>query len=365
MLANCLIFLSPFSLFSIKVMGFELYPQYLFFPLGFILILSRLCKGRTFFLTRSSLIFISFLFLLVSSVLTRLYLFADLFKIIIMLVSFWGISYSARKDFKTFSKIVDVSICVLVLYGLFQYIMVLFGKTSAASWLHEVIGYEGHGGPVDSRGGVTRVASLTKEPSYFAFIVGIYFFITKKNLVKVACAIGMLISFSLITIYSVSGIAFYRFCKFLKIKPIYIFFIIVAVHILFVLLYFEIIPEILLPTFEERYAGIVYLISDGSLLAWLFGAFQITSDSPVNLVHPYSNIGSILLIYGVIGMTLYLFFFDSIAKKCRYPYAVYALFLFGINFYYLTAWPIILIFFVFFLLPQDNNAQIQCCHTSL
>ena len=117
MLANCLIFLSPFSLFSIKVMGFELYPQYLFFPLGFILILSRLCKGRTFFLTRSSLIFISFLFLLVSSVLTRLYLFADLFKIIIMLVSFWGISYSARKDFKTFSKIVDVSICVLVLYG--------------------------------------------------------------------------------------------------------------------------------------------------------------------------------------------------------------------------------------------------------
>ncbi|MCT7977396.1 hypothetical protein [Laspinema olomoucense] len=323
--------LSLWTLFSIDFLGFSLYPSYL--P-----ILLLLFKIKIKYTKSIKIFIVCFLSLSLIAIVTKLHLIVDVVRAIVMVCYFIYLKNFFTKD-KIFD-ITDISVGILVAYGCFQYIAFLTGYGEYGAWLHNQIGYEGLGGPYDARGGIPRVSSLTSEPSYFAFTVGIYLFITKKILVKVLCIIGYFISFSFISIYGALGlIGFYILHKLLKIDLFLYMILIFIVQVLFVYTYYANLAYI--ETFTARYTGLSEYLASSNIVELLIG-IPDTAGQIITIKRPYSNISSLVVNFGIIGLIAYLYFIAKIGKKNNM--AALAMYLYSFNYYYLTGWPSFVVF---------------------
>lgn len=368
MVTKLLIFVSPFSLFSAKLLGFEFYLTYMLFPGGLILFVLNATRGLKLLQRRGAggrgrrldpkvLSLMLLLTIIVFGVFSKPFLFTDILKVIVMFVVFYNIRSFAKANYLEFEKVLDLSICCLVIYGLFQYSAVVLGHEDLAARLHHLIGFEGHGGPIDRRGGILRVASLTKEPSYFAYVVGVYIFIARHTIMKMVCLVGLAISFSLITVYAMSGVLIYRILKAMGVGFLGAGLMVLAAHWVFVGFFFDSVPVLVKPSFDERYAAFTELAERGRSSEFLFGSFSVDEEAPTNLVRPLSNIGSILFLFGLVGYSSYLYLFTTLEKRSVCPAAVASMFLYGFNFYYLTAWPIIIVYFAFVAMEKQKTGN--------
>lgn len=163
------------------------------------------------------------------------------------------------------------------------------------------------------------------------------------------CVIGLFISFSLITIYAFIGMVGYIIWRRYIGNFVVYFVLITFCHFGLAIYFYDMIDPILLPTFDARYAGLFHFYSSSDWASFLWGFRYFDSSTPINILHPYSNIGSVLVHYGVFGLGFYLIILSYLAKRSGFELAVVALFLFGFNYYYLTAWPIIIIYAVLFV----------------
>lgn len=344
MLYRFIIFLAPFSIFSINICGLEFYILYAVFPLGLLLLVKRFRTHPAIMIDGPARLLLIFTVIILLNAIIKPFLAVDLVKIFVLIVVFYSVYDWIQHDHEMILRTLDWSIVVLVLYGIYQYLAVLFGCPDIANWLHKTVISNGDFRSFGLRNNMIRVASLTREPSYFTFIVGVYYFITKDKFIKFVCLVGLALSFSIITVYAIIGMLFYKGLRFVKVRFFYIGLLVVLAHLI-VCSYFLNATSIFKETFEVRYAGLLYLLDQHNLLEWLIGSYKITANSSVFLTRPFSNIGSVLLLFGFIGLIVYLYFFDLLEKESLYPACVAAIFFFGFNYYYLTAWPIIIIYF--------------------
>lgn len=363
MITRTLIFISPYSLLSFFVGGFQLYPIYLLAPVGAFQLGRRIASAMLYgelSIKRITLWLTMSVAVVAAAALIKGFLLVDLLKISVMVsVIYYLVDYLRRYPDFDWRRLLDASLLILVGYGLFQYVTILSGNEAWAVRLHDLFGYEGTGGPYDTRGGILRVASLTREPSYFAFAVGIYAFVTRSILVRAVCVLGAVISFSLITFYAWFGVGvFVVFSRLFRVGFLPFAFGMAGLHLLVSLNLSAWVPETLLPTFEARYDALIYAISRFNAVEWIVGSWSVGLDDPATLYRPYSNIASVLLLFGVLGLVIYAVLFDLLRKRSRYPLAVVAMFLFGFNYYYLTAWPIVVVFFaVLFAVRREEVAD--------
>jgi hypothetical protein len=359
-MVSLLIFLIPYSLFSVKLHDFGFYLPYLLSFVGLFVFLKYLTKTNNISYKIKPLYFYIFLFFLYLclSITLKIFLIKDLIKFVVIFFFFIGTRYYFLKDQKKFMKIMNWSIVVLVVYGLFQYIMLRAGNLETITYFHKVFNQLGHSDAFNIRAGVYRVASFTRESSYFCFIVGIYFFITKNNFMKLICLIGLFISFSLILVYVGLGLFIYKVFKTLRIPSFYTMILILAFHIVLALYFFQDIPVLFRPTFDHRYLGINEFLKFGFIESF-FGSFSVNSSYYQALLSPFSNIGSLLYIMGLIGIFLYINIYYFLGKNSYLPTACFALFLFGFNYYYLTAWPIMITFYVILINYSPNYSSIE------
>jgi hypothetical protein len=336
---------SLWSLFSIDVAGFPLYPSYLAIPF---LYKYKYLKG----INKFSLLIAPFYAV---SIISKPYIISDVFKIVFMI----GYLIYLNSNFKRerLLLVIDISIFIMVGYGMFQYICFSFDQIDAGTWLHGLIGTEGFGGAYDVRNGNLRVASLTKEPSYFAFTTGIYFFITKRRFTKIVCSIGFLLSLSLVSWYAVISIfIFYLLNRYLSLRLFFYLLVITLLHLAFVLFFYELVPPDLSGTFDDRYAGLHYLLSSSNSIDILTGASSIKDQSVNNITRALSNISSLSVNFGVLGLLAYSLFFDKLGKYNKL--ASLAFFLYSFNFYYLTGWPSYVIFLYLIITNEDNDEDL-------
>jgi uncharacterized membrane protein YuzA (DUF378 family) len=337
---------SLWSLFSVDFVGIPIYPSYFVIPL--------LLLNKKYIKSINKFIFL-ILPLYSISVITKPYLIGDVFKITFMLGYLVYVhSYFERKRLL---DIIDISVCIMVAYGLFQYLLITFGQEDPAVWLHSTIGTEGFGGAYDVRDGNLRVASFTKEPSYFAFTVGVYIFITNRYWVRVACLIGAFLSLSLISWYAVFGItAFYILNRYLNLRVFFYLLIVTATHVFFVAFLYEFIPPNLAPTFDDRYAGLHYMLSSSNLLDLLTGASNVKGREVDTITRGFSNISSLSVNFGIMGLLAYNLFIDQLGKYNKL--ASIAFFMYCFNFYYLTGWPSYVIFiYLIFTNEAENDSS--------
>ncbi|BAY25577.1 hypothetical protein NIES2100_53830 [Calothrix sp. NIES-2100] len=341
--------LSLWTLFSIDILGVSFYPSYLLIPLYIFK------PNYPRYVTRIIIIVIPvYVFALAS----KFYLIADVVKLGIMIGYFLYLNSFFDKD--KLLKIIDISVIILVLFGLSQYLSFLAGNQAYVTWLHDFIGTgkEELGAAFDFRGGILRVASFTREPSYFAFTVGVYFFITKKILIKLVCVMGFILSFSLVSLYAVIGlIGFYCFRYLFKSKYSLLVYtmLIVLIQILFVKYFLDAyVPDYLYQTFSDRYSGLKEFTNSNNLIEILTGIYGTTlSDiDNVSIVRGYSNISSLAVNFGLYGIVVYIYFIHKLGKYNEL--AALSFFLYGFNFYYLTAWPTYVIF-VYLLYAQSSS----------
>jgi len=336
---------SLWTLFSIELFGMALYIPYIAIPA--ILFKSR--ESHKFLVYPKYLIVILVLiplFFLIPLI-TKLYLFKDIIKIILMFLYFIYLRNFIGK--KNIFKIIDLSILILVIYGLLQYIAFLMGYQHYGSWLHsqmEVFHPEisqlGLGGAYSMREGFLRVSSLTYEPSFFAFTTGVYFFITKNPLIKALCLLGGWLSFSLISLYSVLGLIIFYVIKLLfkRVNLLLYMIAIFIVQIIFVIVYYSNISGYILNTFAARYTGLSEFIESTNAVELMTGLYD-TSGS-IWIKSPMSNLSSIVVNFGIIGVLLYIYFLSKLGKKNEM--AALSIYLYGFNFYYITAWPSFVVF---------------------
>lgn len=324
---------SLWTLFSIDLPGLALYPSYLAIPL-------LLFKSKLKYPKSIIILILGFFLLSLMAITTKIHLAADFVRGLVMVSYFLYLKTFLKKE-KIFN-VIDISVTILVIYGCFQYIAFLTGHGEYGAWLHNKIGDAQYGGPYDVRSGIPRVASLTSEPSYFAFTVGIYFFITKKKLVKLLCIIGYFISFSLISIYGALGaIGFYLCKKILRINLFIYMILIFLVHIIFVYSYYATVAELDIGgTFSARYAGLMRYLQSSNVE--LIIGVPDTGTEISTIRRPFSNISSLVVNFGIMGILAYTYFLSKAGKKNNM--AALSIYLYGFNYYYLTGWPSFVVF---------------------
>lgn len=347
-----LLLTSMWTLFGLNIYGFAFYPTYL-------LVLFYLFRKAILRVPRSLLIVIVTVTLLIGiPVMFRPRLLTDWMRWIFLVLLFIRVMTYSKNRIGRLYTVIDWSIGILVIYGIFQYLSVIFGFPERAAWLanivHQFSGLSA-GAPFDLRDNL-RVASLTQEPSYFAFTVGIYFFITQRKLVKRLCIIGSIISFSQITIYATLGLLFYYVLRqMFRVKLLVFLLLIVAINLFFAKFLYEKLPEDVALRLYPRYVSLVWFAQKANPVEVIVGLSELPDSSDLgNIVGaPFqpneiwvsrglSNIGSLFVNFGLLGMVVYC---ACLAQLGRYnQYAALALFLYGFNFYYLTAWPSFVIF---------------------
>lgn len=332
--------LIPFSLFHWNFGGFAVYAPYALVFTGLLAIF----RVRLSNVAKTDALLFVFLAIMAVATLRRPELAPDLLKAIMLMLYIAAIRFCIETNEINFWRWLDFSILVLVFYGVIQYVGYLTGRDVFVYGLHDLAGYEGFGGPIDFRGGIARVSSLTKEPSHFAYIVGIYLFVTKTFLIRVACVVGLALSFSLITVYVAIGISLYWLLS--KVRYGYVLFalIITTAHVALASNMY-IVDDMFLPTFVSRYAGISYLLEHGTLFDWVFGVSWIPDE--IDLARPSSNTGSVLLQFGLLGWGILLWVAFRFTKN-GFAYASIVWILFSFNYYYFTAWPIAFTFIAIF-----------------
>jgi hypothetical protein len=342
---------SLWTIFSIDILGVSFYPSYLLIPL-------YLLKPN--YPRSVTKIIIIILPVYVFALTSKFYLIADVVKVGIMITYFLYLNSFFDKD--KLIKIIDISVIIMVLFGLFQYLSFLSGNNAYASWLHELIGTgkDELGAPFDFRGGILRVASLTREPSYFAFTVGVYFFITKRIFVKLFCILGYILSFSLVSLYAVIGLIGFYFFRYLfrsKFNLLIYTILILLIQILFVMYFIDAyVPDYLYQTFSDRYAGLKEFTSSNNLIEIITGIYGTTLSETDNVavIRGYSNISSLAVNFGLYGVMIYIYFIHKLGKYNEL--AALSFFLYGFNFYYLTGWPTFVIF-VYLLYAQSSSNE--------
>ena len=346
-----LLLISTWTLFGLNVYGFAFYPTYLIAPL----VLFRKIKIRY---PRAVPIVIAIVSMLHGiSMLYRPSLLTDWVRWMFMILLFAGIMAYGENRIERLYSMIDWSVSILAIYGIFQYLIVLFGFPDNALWLANTVNqFSGlaTGAPLDFRDNL-RVASLTLEPSYFAFTVGIYYFITRRKLVKKLCIIGGLVSFSQITVYALIGLLFYYLLhRMFRMKLIVFLLLVVAINLIFSKYIYPQLPEDVTIRFYPRYVSLVWFTQMANPVEYIFGLQTIPTISDLDFIHGadffnrfsptedwvgkgLSNIGSLIVNFGLLGVVAYCIFFAELGRYNQF--AALALFLYGFNFYYLTAWP--------------------------
>lgn len=178
MIVRLLVVTSTFSIFSVYVYGMAFYP---------IIILAILEIPALFFTTRVwrirvekkfLLCFSYFILMIVISLLGQKHLLIDLTKILVLtfvILKLKHFAFQSPGGYKAILNLLDVSVSFLVIFGVIQYLAYLFGFERVVYDLHKLFSNGVGGTPLDLRGGFLRVSSLTLEPSYFAFTVGVFF----------------------------------------------------------------------------------------------------------------------------------------------------------------------------------------------
>lgn len=349
---NFILFTFALTIFSQKLGGFEIYPAIVFFPIGVYESL-HFYKISSKKYSRVLLELMCFVLVVFVSSLTKPYLLVDLFKLFYMGMLYQALVFLNRKKLIEVQKIFVFSLSVLVIYGCLEFLGFAFGFGGIFSSIHNLLS-KGVGTPFDIRGGIPRVASLTWEPSYFAFTVGISFFLVQKRWQKVLCGLGVLVSFSLITAYAMMGVLVFVIWKKFRLSAFSFLMMIVLVHIVFVFSFLEQIPALVFETFRDRYGALAEIKSFG-WVEFLFGGFDVSPNSEAYLYRPLSNIGSVVYLFGFWGVLFYVRFFSYLEEHSKYAYAAIAMFLYMFNYYYLTSWPII-VFMIFLMLNQEKES---------
>jgi len=348
-------FLALFSLwtmFYMNIAGFGVYLAYLSIPF-------LITKAKLKYPSYIKIIFALIIFVYFFPVLIKFYLLKDILKILIMVLYFFTLKTFVNK--KKIYDVIDISVVILVLYGLFQYIAFNTGNDGYALWLHQRI-IPFHGGLSAgtaqwdySRAGVgIRVSSLTQEPSYFAFTVGVYFFITKRVFVKAFCLLGFTLSLSFISMYSFMAIVgFWLAKKIFKVNLLIYMLIVFLIHVIFVQTVYNLIPEAVLPTFSARYGGLSEW-SHSTFIEIITGVYDSGyPDGDKHIWFPYSNLSSLAVNFGIIGIFIYSYLLSRLGRKN--DMAALALYLYGFNFYYLTGWPPYVVFVYMIYLERDHR----------
>ncbi|MBD2424581.1 hypothetical protein [Phormidium sp. FACHB-1136] len=327
-----LLLFSLWTIFSINVFGLAFYPS-------FLAILFLLLRKKLKYPKKIILLIIGFLGLSIIAILLKPYLFIDLIRFIILFLYFLYLKAFCSEE--KLHQVIDVSVAILVIYGVFQYIAIITGNIGYATGLFEQIGASGQGGAYDTRGGILRVASLTSEPSYFAFTVGVYFFITKKTIIKFLCIIGYIISFSYISIYAALGITgFLLWKKLLKLNLFSYMLFVFFIHTIFVYTYYQSIVALDIGgTFSARYGGLDWYLRSSAPEMFL-GVFNVPEE--VTIRRGFSNISSLVVNFGLLGFLGYCYFLSKLGRFNNV--AVLAIYLYGFNYYYMTAWPTFIVF---------------------
>ncbi|MDB5037061.1 MAG: hypothetical protein JWQ35_589 [Bacteriovoracaceae bacterium] len=339
-----LVFSFPLSLFSWNFGGLEFYPAFLLIPFGFLQLFERLKENANYRMSHFSFGILLLAILILFHAAAQSFLASDILKLIVAILLYNSLIFLSKRLGLKILNILDYSICLLVLYGIFQIVASLSGYRELASSFNTWVRGAGEAIPIDTRGvGILdfmRVSSFTSEPSYFAFTVCVYFFLTESRITRFFCLIGIFISLSFITLYSWTGMAVYQLTKKLRVPTPFFFIGAVIAHLIFAATIYYEVPQKFFPTFYDRYAGIVEFLRF-DWLQILFGSNNIDRSFPINLIRPYSNLGSILFLFGLLGLSIYIFLFRALEKEATKPKAVIMIFLLMFNYYYLTSWPII------------------------
>jgi putative inorganic carbon (hco3(-)) transporter len=287
-------------------------------------------------------------------VITRPYLATDALRIFVFMVPFF-LYLHFFLDRAEIATLTDIAMVMMVGYGLFQYLAYMAGHPEYSTWLHVQLGFQqDYGIFPDSRISLlgVRVSSLALEPSYFAYIVGVYFFVTQRPWVRGIMLLGYALSFSLVSLYAVVGIGGYLLFKKLwrwDYAPWVYMLIIFAVHILLRTTLFAERPYPL-AVFEQaagsidfRYAGLDRYLAADSPVDWLIGVQDIATRNETNFVVTRApcNISSILVDFGLVGVGLYTWLLYRVSRQNEL--AALAFFFYGFNTFYLVEWPIVVV----------------------
>jgi hypothetical protein len=284
-----LIFTFPLSLLSVTLGGFEFYPGFLMMPLG-IMELTLRAKERRPSLALSIRIGVGLFALMILIQATgKLFVAKDLLKLAFFIFLYQSLLFAKNRMKIDVERIINYSILILVLGGIVQIALALSGRRDLAQAFHLMLHPDSYGG-VDSRGfgfiDTFRVASLTLEPSYFAFTSSIFILLTNQNWVRFLCAVGIFISCSLITIYGWLGILIYFVVRRLTISSYFFYIGSLGFHFWFIKTIYDIVPEQFFPTFLDRYAGLVEVYKSFDWFQILFGSMHVDETWAVNLVRP-------------------------------------------------------------------------------
>ncbi|MCB0309431.1 MAG: hypothetical protein KDD48_08670 [Bdellovibrionales bacterium] len=347
----------PLTILSRKVGGFEIYPSFVLIPFGILPFTRALVS---FFKTNRQIKVPMLGFVLTATVvfIVKPFVLIDIIKLLLLVCLYYAIKTLSDRSIIRLKPVFYLSLMTLVVYGVSAYFAFVSGNGSVFAALHKLLA-GGKGVPVDYRGGIPRVASLTWEPSYFAFITGISFFVVQSKWMKVLCFVGVLISFSLITVYVCLGLVFYWFVRKFKFNSLFFYVSVIVAQVVFSYVLLEHIPKLFWHTFEGRY-GALAATSQFSFIELLLGSLDVNPTYEVYLIHPLSNIGSIFYLYGIWGTLFYTMFFLDLEAKAKNKYAVVSLFLFMFNYYFLTAWPIIVLFIFMMMHPSflENESKV-------
>ncbi len=358
-LARFLIFTLPLSLLSVNIGGLEFYPGFLLLPFGLANLL-LMAKSPQAHILRSYSLWLGFfcLMILIQST-AKAFLAKDLLKMMFFILMFNSLSFLAIRSKIDVLKILDSAICFMVIFGVAQIVLALTGNRELATFLHLFLHPDSYGG-VDQRGfgfiQTFRVGSLTLEPSYFAFTTSVHALLTNSKSTRRFCVVGILISFSLITVYAWLGILAYYLLRKCRFSSLFFYWGVLAAHLYFVATLYQDVPDLFFLTFFDRYAGLVEFSSHFGYLEILGGSTGVDESYPINLIRPYSNLGSVLFLLGILGFILYITILRSVEKQSRKPEVIAMIFLTMFNFYYLTSWPVIPAF-IFLALSQAHNEK--------
>ena len=120
---------SLWTMFSIDISGFSFYPSYILIPLW--ILKPKYPKGL-------NKIILTILPLYLFAIISKPHLIGDLIKLTMMIGYFLYIN--SFFDRKKLLNIIDLSISIMVLFGLFQYLSLIFGYVDYAIWLHQLVG---------------------------------------------------------------------------------------------------------------------------------------------------------------------------------------------------------------------------------
>ena len=278
-------------------------------------------------------------------------------QLLILLLIFYLYNYE-KKNYGKLIKLLNISIIILTIYGLFQYICLLIDKRDFAIFLHssfESFGYTS----AAIRMGIPRVSSLVYEPSHLSFIVGVYFFITNNKFIRILCILCLIMSVSYTTLYAFSAYLLYIIFKKLKLNFFIVGYTTLIIHIFIAIYFVNEIPSEYQHTFIHRYIGIIKLISNNNIFEYLFGSFTVNSNFPNYILNTPSNVSSVFFLLGIIGYSLYLYIYHCIEETSKLSQATAIMFFYGICAYYLMTWPIYIIFLTLVVFYSTKNSDLS------